>query len=335
MALSGVYQTPDEIIAGNAVPATSFNKYGNSIIYLASQIPVTLLTTRGDLLTRDGTGMARLGIGVAGRYLRSNGTDPSWSALAASDLTYSGLTAGQYLRASGATAAAFASLQFADLTYSGLTAGNVLRATGATSAAFGAIAAGDLPTATTAAQGAVRIGNDLAITSTVLNLNKGTSFPVSPAAGDTFIRTDRNYRKYTYDGTRWLGDPYALPFAAYTNLQPTTVSGNAPFLFPMPPDCDLYLHAFRCQMNYILAPNDGSNYWTITLRIEGASVVSIASFTTAAMSAATYTQQSSTVTSFSTNPVTQGAKTISIAVTKTGSPGGLYVTPYLRVSDIG
>ncbi len=163
---------------------------------------------------------------------------------------------------------------------------------------------------------------------------RGTSFPGSPVTGQRFIRTDRNYRNYTYDGTRWLGDPYALPFAAYTNLQPTTVSGNAPLLAPLPPDCDVYLHSFRCQMVYVATTNNGSNYWTINLRIEGASVVSIASFTTAAMSANTYTQ-GSTLTSFSTNPVTQGAKTISIEVVKTGSPGGLYIPPYPRISAIG
>lgn len=45
------------------------------------------LTTRGDVLTRDVTNNVRLGIGVAATYLRSNGTDPVWSALAAADIT--------------------------------------------------------------------------------------------------------------------------------------------------------------------------------------------------------------------------------------------------------
>ena len=44
------------------------------------------LTTRGDLLTRDASNNARLGIGATGKYLRSDGTDPSWQTIAAGDL---------------------------------------------------------------------------------------------------------------------------------------------------------------------------------------------------------------------------------------------------------
>ncbi len=44
------------------------------------------LTTRGDLLTRDAGSLVRLAIGAAGRFLRSDGTDPSWQALVAGDI---------------------------------------------------------------------------------------------------------------------------------------------------------------------------------------------------------------------------------------------------------
>lgn len=145
MAVADIWTTPLDWDFDRLVSEGDMDTYVSSnLLYLYNRLPVTLLTTRGDLLTRDATGLIRLGIGASGRYLRSNGTDPSWSALAASDLTYSGLTAGQYLRASGATAAAFAALQFADLTYSGLTAGQVLKATGASAASFSALAAGDI-----------------------------------------------------------------------------------------------------------------------------------------------------------------------------------------------
>jgi ribosomal protein L27 len=75
------------------------------------------------------------------------------------DHTVSGLTAGQVLRATGATTAAFASLQATDLpshvlatntalgsqhTISGATAGHVLRASGATTAAFAQLQHSDL-----------------------------------------------------------------------------------------------------------------------------------------------------------------------------------------------
>lgn len=94
---------------------------------------------RGDLITAQGTTPAwgRLALGLSGRYLRSNGTDAAWAQIPHTDLTYSGLTAGQVLKASGASAASFASLSTADLSYSGLAAGQVLRATSATAASFG------------------------------------------------------------------------------------------------------------------------------------------------------------------------------------------------------
>lgn len=95
--------------------------------------------TRGDLIVAQGASptWSRLALGSSGKYLRSDGTDAAWAQIPHTDLTYSGLTAGQVLKASGASAASFAALTVADLTYSGLTAGQVLRATGASSASFG------------------------------------------------------------------------------------------------------------------------------------------------------------------------------------------------------
>jgi hypothetical protein len=48
----------------------------------------TPLTTRGDLLTVNAAPvLARLGIGAGATFLRSNGTDPAWAAVAFSDVT--------------------------------------------------------------------------------------------------------------------------------------------------------------------------------------------------------------------------------------------------------
>jgi predicted RecA/RadA family phage recombinase len=48
----------------------------------------TPLTTRGDLLTVNATpALARLGIGAGGTFLRSNGADPAWAAVAFSDVS--------------------------------------------------------------------------------------------------------------------------------------------------------------------------------------------------------------------------------------------------------
>ena len=67
---------------------------------------VSPLTTRGDLLTRDASGHVRLAIGASGRFLRSDGTDPSWQALVAADipnLDTSKLTSGALPVARGGT----------------------------------------------------------------------------------------------------------------------------------------------------------------------------------------------------------------------------------------
>lgn len=82
----------------------------------SGEIPRSPLTTRGDLLTQNPNGThVRLGIGAAARYLRSDGTDPSWHTLDFADLTYSGLVAGTVLRGTGLTTASFGTLQVTDL----------------------------------------------------------------------------------------------------------------------------------------------------------------------------------------------------------------------------
>lgn len=53
---------------------------------LAAFNALSPLTTRGDLLTRDGTNNIRLAIGTTGKFLRTDGTDPSWQALTVADL---------------------------------------------------------------------------------------------------------------------------------------------------------------------------------------------------------------------------------------------------------
>lgn len=53
---------------------------------------------RGDVLIRGASGWIRLGIGASGRYLRSDGTDPSWSAIQAGDITSAILPSGVCLQ---------------------------------------------------------------------------------------------------------------------------------------------------------------------------------------------------------------------------------------------
>lgn len=138
-------------------------------------------TTLGDLIYHDGTNDVRLAgnITTAKQFLTQTGTGavsaaPVWGALAATDLaahvladttglgaqhTTSGLTAGQVLRATAATTAAFQSLIATDLpahvlatnvalgsqhTISGTASGQVLRASSASAANFQALTAADI-----------------------------------------------------------------------------------------------------------------------------------------------------------------------------------------------
>lgn len=83
----------------------------------SGELPRSPLTTRGDLLTQNPSGThTRLAIGAAGRYLRSDGTDPSWGQLDMADAAAGTLavarggtglasyTVGDLLYASGTTA---------------------------------------------------------------------------------------------------------------------------------------------------------------------------------------------------------------------------------------
>ena len=54
------------------------------------------LTTRGDLLTRAASAYARLALGAAGTFLRSDGTDPSWQQPTAADIVAGTFPSGDY-----------------------------------------------------------------------------------------------------------------------------------------------------------------------------------------------------------------------------------------------
>lgn len=230
----------------------------------------------------------------------------------------------------------------ADLLQGSATTGNYPRWSG-TAWAASAIQAADLPLATNAVRGAVQVGNDFVITSGVLNINKGTSFPVSPTpvAGDTFQRTDyranfmydgsawrqmdigaftggfpaspitnlRAYRldrnrTYMWDGTRWLSEPVYLAMHNFIAGAAPFSANTYPYIRGGSPDTDLWFDAWRPTVT-VTGTNNGSNYWTVKLNVEDTSgtVTTTASFTTAAMSFATANQRPAAITSFSVNPV--------------------------------
>lgn len=76
-------QTGDVVLDTDDVAEGATNFYFSNALAIAA-MPVT---TRGDLLFRDATTLARLPIGTTAKYLRSDGTDPSWQAVAYADVS--------------------------------------------------------------------------------------------------------------------------------------------------------------------------------------------------------------------------------------------------------
>jgi len=121
----------------------------------------------------------------------------------------------------------------------------------------------------TASTGAIEelvIGGGLSIASGTLSVSStggvlsGTSFPISPASGDVFRRTDRSI-EYYYDGTRWLSTQlFALPIADQSAFNPKTASGT---LYTPNPFYGLYdVYVLTCtQLTYVGNASPSSNYF--------------------------------------------------------------------------
>jgi hypothetical protein len=64
--------TPDRVAA--------FDSGGAATFWTGHDVCNTVLTTRGDMMYRNGTEATRLPIGASGRLLLSDGTDPAWAS---------------------------------------------------------------------------------------------------------------------------------------------------------------------------------------------------------------------------------------------------------------
>lgn len=87
--VSGVTELYYMTDAGTVVQLTSGGELLISSFVIGSE-------ARGDLITRGASAWGRFGIGASGRYLRSDGTDPTWNTLQAADLTAVILTPKEY-----------------------------------------------------------------------------------------------------------------------------------------------------------------------------------------------------------------------------------------------
>lgn len=92
-------------------------------------------------------------------------------------------------------------------------------------------------------------------------LGGGAAFPASPTTGALFYRTDLGWLCY-YDGTRWLtAHEGAIDSPVVTNISAAGQTG----LIPVRTDYELWVTKVA-QWYLVATTNNGSNYWTITLR---------------------------------------------------------------------
>ncbi len=151
----------------------------------------------------------------------------------------------------------------------------------------------------------------------------GTSFPASPASGDTFFRTDIGLNFY-YDGTRWLSqNEYVLPLLTRT-LSPATATSTMANL-AMRRDYDIYVTRFEAPI-FIASGGTAlgaSHNWVTTFnKIDSANAkTTISTLTLNSGASAVWRAQTGTpahVVDHST------FYAFEIVLTKTGTPGNAF-----------
>lgn len=155
----------------------------------------------------------------------------------------------------------------------------------------------------------------------------GTAFPASPRMGDQHFRTDLGWWCY-YDGTQWLT-------ASEFSLEgyQLAVSANGSLLMGKARE-DYVPYVTRVSIEYSVATtNDGSKYWTLTVRGRDNTLASITNVhirTTAALTADAWTAYGSAPNETATPA---NAAVFDMLYAKTSTPGNLsyYVTVFYRL----
>lgn len=185
-------------------------------------------------------------------------------------------------------------------------------------------AAGDLAVGTGADTAAKltkgAAGGALSMINAAVAWNSGTSNPGSAVAGDRYWRTDLGLEVY-YDGTRWLTQQmFTAPLPQITNVSadPAATGALCPSaLF------QVYVVAVRAT-TLVLTTNDGTKYWTVQFNTQKAP-------NTATNLGSSFNTSADTATSWTTHTVAVGATvatselTFNYVITKTSTPGGLYM----------
>lgn len=173
------------------------------------------------------------------------------------------------------------------------------------------------------------IGTNQVIQDIVDKINGGSSFPASPSTGTTYFRTDIGQLCY-YDGTRWL----TVNEYEWTTLG---VTGGGVFSFTADATYALLTSIRRDYQPYfsrvavvaqVATTNNGSNYWTITANshnsIYGGGTI-LKTFNTSAAAVNTWVRYEYAAGSLD-NTVPSDYGTLGYGITKSGSPGTLFLT---------
>lgn len=143
---------------------------------------------------------------------------------------------------------------------------------------------------------------------------KGVAFPSNPIVNDVFLRTDLGLLCF-YDGTRWLTvSEYTAAFSNFDNTSGVFTITSFGGLMPAP-EYSVSITKFDIRST-VTSLNNGSNYWTINLIADGATIVS---HSTAANGLASVVQRASP------NSIISPVDYLTWQAVKVGSPGTMYI----------
>lgn len=162
---------------------------------------------------------------------------------------------------------------------------------------------------------------------------KGTAFSTDGVTGDVYFRTDSDLNQwYTYDGTRWFSEQV---YESALNKALST-DGFASFGGRIE-EANIYIEDFDVT-SYVATTNDGSHYWTFTLRshdsayTSGSNTTITASINTSSDSPDVFVSHDADVTISAATPANRGM--FSVYGAATGTPGQLTILGNVRYRKV-
>ena len=155
-----------------------------------------------------------------------------------------------------------------------------------------------------------------------------SDFPVSPSAGDQYFRTDLGLDCY-YDGTRWLTkNEYAentfesdTDGLLYDSTGSTYYVGAGIVLSVTYP---VYITRVA-SIIFVTDTNDGSNYWNLLLYGYQQNYAGGTLFATISTATITVSEETASEVAASTNLHGTDNKIFKLKLTRSGSPGNIYI----------